>query len=406
MVLFGVWCLWLGFATPGTTTFILGIERLWVVLAGSVNVSLNARGALVYSEGNEVLLERPSIITISIGSHHILTANGRTGTVVNHAPNSVVTIGPLRSNIVTSFSVATSVLRGFVCESSGASVFAGAEIIVAIPDNMARIRHETIRSTTHTTNTRRIRLVRRPVTTTLNTKLPIFRTTNSVIISVNNNAYSITIVSLNKVTTEGDIGVTNGTLGRTVVGRVGETRGLLVNSIATRSVGVGVNSISRCSNRNTVRMENHGLASNLPGGVRVADRRVEGILARPINRVIRTVERALRIALPRLTTSVVSHKVCVANNATLLEKLPRLVSGRAGVTIRVPRGPVSIITVNASTGLEETEWGVGRLLGDGQLGIVTTVVTLLLVNTLVYTTGNENRATRSKVVNAIFAPTG
>ncbi len=319
-----------------------------VFLGQSVNVSLNATGALICIHNGNVIVHRPSIMTISIGGSRIVTMNHRTGSVVNHAPNSVSTIHPLGSNIVTSFRIASTVLHCFVGQTLGGAFFDHPHLVIYVPSNIARIRHHSIGRTTHGTNTHRIRLVRRPVTTTVNTNLSITRTTNYVIISVNNNASRITIVSLNSVIATRSIHITNSSFSRTVVSCVGGGCGLLVNRHATRSLGVALNSTFPCRGRASVSIGNHGLISNLPGGVIIDTRRIQRTLTSPINSVISTVGSALRQAPPRLDTSVVSGNVVLANNNTLLHNLSVLVGQRANVPMRITRSPLSYIIGNAN----------------------------------------------------------
>lgn len=314
-----------------------------------MKVSLKATGALIYLGKGKVVLHRPDIITISVHASRILTINSRTGRVVNEAPNSVITIHPLGSNIVTSFGVATGVLRRFVGGTMGPKVFDGPEIVVYVPSNIARIREGTIRSTTCRTNTGPpIILVRRPVTTTVNTNVPISRPYKDVMISVNKNADRITMVSLNSVIATYSMEITKSGFSRTVSACIGEGCGLLVNREATRSVGVGVNSTCPNRRRGGLIIGNEGLISKLPGSVAVSSTRIERTLTSPLTAVIRTVEAALRGAPPRLSTSVVSRNVVLANNNTLLGKLSVLIVRRANVPIRVTREPLSYIISNTN----------------------------------------------------------
>ncbi len=109
-----------------------------------MNISLNATGALIYLGNGKVVVHRPSIITCSVEGSTMHTMKRRTGSVVNHAPNSVITIHPLGGNIVTGFSIATTVLGEFIGVTLGNSFFGHMEVIMYVPSNMARIRDHTI----------------------------------------------------------------------------------------------------------------------------------------------------------------------------------------------------------------------------------------------------------------------
>ncbi len=155
-------------------------------------------------------------------------------------------------------------------------------------------------------------------------------------------------MSLNSVIATRSVHITNSSLSRSVVGCVHGGRGLLVNRHATRRVGVRVNSTGPCSSRGDVRVGKHGRISNLPGGVVVSSRRMESTVSSAVCRVVSIVHLALRGAPPRLTTSVVSQNVALANNNTLLHNLTRLVTRRANVPIAITTGPVSYIILNAT----------------------------------------------------------
>lgn len=321
------------------------------VFSGSLSVSLNATGALVCMGKRNVMLGRPSIITVH-RSHtnspgDMTTMNRSTGRVLNHAPNGVTTVHPVGSNIVTSFFIARGVLRRFVGRiRDGDFVHPDPHILIYMPINTARIRHHTVHRSTRNTNTHRIFLVRRPVTTTVNTNLPISRTANSVIISVNNNAARITIVSLGNIICSSSIHVNNSHFSRTVVGCIHHGCNSLVNRTATRHVGRRVNSTCPNSRIHRVRIHNHGLTRNIPHNFALGSGRVLRTLRRPLANVIDTMVITLRRYPPRLTSSVSRHNVILANNNTLLHGLSHLLVRRANVPIIITRSPLAYITHN------------------------------------------------------------
>lgn len=273
----------------------------------------------------------------------------RTGQVLNQAPNGIVTLHPLHSKIVTSFSATRLVLGRFVHRIRRNHALISPHVMVNVPDNIANMRQQTIVSTTRRTNTHAICLVSRPITTTVKTKLPITRPANGVVISVNKNAARITILDLRNAMLDRSMQITKSRLDRSVSDCVGGMRGLIINRHATRRVGVAVN--STCpdpgSGRVTVSIQNLRLLSNLPHAIAIGDTRVHRDVTRPLSIVVRTIGHALRHAPPRLTTSVVSQNVVLTKNKTLLGNLSALVDRRANVIIRITTSPLDYIILKA-----------------------------------------------------------
>lgn len=145
------------------------------VNAESLKVSLKATGALICIGKGKVIIERPSMMTLRASAGGVMTINGSTGGVVNHAPNGVITLHPVGSNIVTSCRAATIVVGCCVGRTGGGGNFFtnGPCMVIYIPSNVATIRRHTIISTAHRTKTHSTCAVRRPFTTTVKTGLPI-----------------------------------------------------------------------------------------------------------------------------------------------------------------------------------------------------------------------------------------
>lgn len=318
-----------------------------VVVSMSLKVSLKATDMLMCIGKGKIILGRPSIITFSHSAGIVGTVNRRTHLVLKEAPKGVVTMEPLERKIVSSCAIARGVVGCFIRGTLKGHAFGGPEVDVYMPDNIARMRGGTIRRTAFTTKTERIRLVRRPITTTVKTKVSVSGPYKGVVISVNKNATSVTIVSLNKAIIGASVGVTNSSFSRTVMHCVEGGRGLLVKREATRSVGVGVKAACPLMRRRGVRIEKHGLMAKLPGAIAIASSRARRTLERSAKRVMRTMVKMLRRAPPRLSTSVLSQKVILAKKKSLLHKLRRLVRREAKVGAVATRSPVGIITVNA-----------------------------------------------------------
>lgn len=330
---------------------------------GGVNVSLNATGAVIFMTNGNVMFERPSIITGGVRAKRVLSIKRRTFRVLKEAPNAVITSHPVGRKIVTSCSAAITVVGCFVGGTANGT-FVGPCIVIYMPDNIARIRGQTILSTAQATKTGRTFVVRRPFTTTINTKLPIRTPANGVIISVKNNAASITAVSLNKVIADHSDATNNSQVSRTVVRFVHGGCNLLVNRQATRGVGVAVNytSVRGTTSCNSVRVENQSVIGNLPGALRVRTRSVTITVRSIIRGVVLSMERILRRAPPRVSTSIVSRNVILANNNTLLGDVTRIVSTRTRIPMFVTGSPLSYISVKANRALG----GVG-ICGHGGL---------------------------------------
>lgn len=310
-----------------------------------MTISLNSSEAEIFVRGGKVILSRTDIITFSISACSVMNINGRTCGVVNGAPTNVQTVRPVSSNIVSHSRLIRSVISVLVgrIDPSGIAV---PEIITSVPDRIARIRGETIMGTMDSVNIHGICLVRTPGTTTVNYSLSVADPRNVLVTSINDNATSVTILSLNKVSISGYVGSTNYTVSRRVIGCVEGRRGLVVNAGVTRTYGGTINYMGVPGRPGLFEIGNESTMDNLPGFVSINCTRVGPMVRSVTLGVVETVGSILRRAPPRLINSVCASNVVLANNLTGLAKFTELLDRSAGLGMEIRGTTTSYIVGN------------------------------------------------------------
>ncbi len=259
--------------------------------------------------------------------------------------------------MVSSCSLYRLVLAGCVRRTFNGGIL-HPHVVTDLPTNLARLRRRSLSGIVRSTNNEGVAMVRKPLTVTFNLKLSFSMPRKALVISVNTNAASITMVSLNNVTTYSSFGVTSFSFSARVVHCMEHRCGVRVNPLATRTVGVGINDTIGHSIRVTVITGNEGVFSNLPRDFRVASNRICRTVGSALGTVYGTVHRILGGASPSLITSVVDSNVCLANNNSRLSNFTRQVSSFLGVRIRRVRSPTRDIMGNTTITV-----GGPRLLG-------------------------------------------
>ncbi len=101
---------------------------------------------------------------------------------MNEAPSRVTIVHPLGSNMVSGGSVTRRLVELSVLGIVNGQLV-GPQVVVYIPSNVAAIRQETMIRSTMSTNTQAICLVRRPITTLVNTNTSVLGPCKRVMIS-------------------------------------------------------------------------------------------------------------------------------------------------------------------------------------------------------------------------------
>lgn len=300
----------------------------------SLNVSFNADSLIVSIPNGNIIMGRPSCITCSARARGVLCTNEETCCLRKHRPDKVSIVRPVTNNTVAGCSVTIRVIHFFVGGVVGGDVF-GPEIITTISTLTASIREHAVVSIVVSTNTESIYLIRRPLYTTFNTKISPLRPAKTFIVSVKNNAASVTIVDRNDVDRISAIHITNGHFSSRVTGCVHRGCNVLVNGEVSRRVGGHVNNTMRHRRSIDVRTGKHSVFSKVPYIIRVANGRVCRYLGPLFRRLASTTHIVFRHAAPRVITSMAGDKVVVANNYSRVCNVSGLFSGILKLSISV-----------------------------------------------------------------------
>lgn len=323
------------------------------LFGGDLAVDLGTANTLVYARGRGIMLNEPSIITINTSHNVIVTINTKTKRMIGHTPNHILTMQPLQNNIITNYNITTKILHYFIHKILRQhKTFTKPRIIVCVPSKITNIKQQTINKSIYTTDTHHIHIINKPITTTINTKLPINQPSKSIIININGGTTEVAILALNGIVASTSLQIAGNTIDATIVEHVRSEFQLLIKERTAEELKISVGSTFPVAKPKKAEIRDRNVSSGLPHNVTVSNEELRKTMDEPVSRIVNAVRSTLDRCPPKLAGNLITHNIVLTNGNTLLHGLDARLQHKINIPMLVADHPLNSIVLKTATIIE------------------------------------------------------
>ena len=320
-----------------------------------VAIDLGTSNTLVFVQGEGIVVNEPSIVSIREDDRSILAVGNEAKAMIGRTPPEIRVIQPLKNGVIADFEVTERMLSYFIARTQRwLRTVLKPRVVVGVPAGITQVERRAVRDSARHAGAREVCLVEEPVAAAIGAGLPIQEPGGNLIVDIGGGTTEVAVISLAGVIFCTSVRVAGDEMDEAVLQHIKKQYNLLIGERQAEELKLTLG--SACPGEGPVRsveVKGRDLADGIPKTITLTEEEIREALREPVVTIVETIRTCLERTPPELAADLVDTGIVITGGGSLLRGLDRLLVQEMQLPVKIAPDPMSCVVM-----------GLGRLLDE------------------------------------------
>jgi len=329
-------------------------------------IDLGTANTLIYSRGQGIVLNEPSVVAIDIGDGRPVAVGLEAKRMMGRTPGRIKTIRPLKDGVIADFEVCEKMLRFFI-QKVHASRWSKPRMVICVPSGITGVEQRAVQDAAEYAGARKpVHIIEEPMAAAIGSDMPVHEPSGNMIVDIGGGTTEVAVISLGGIVTAQSVRVAGDELDHAIMPYVKKEFSLAIGDRTAEEIKIHMGSAWPLDEELTADIRGSDLISGLPRTVPLTTEQVREALAEPLSAIVDAVKTTLDKTPPELAADIMEQGIMVTGGGALLAGINRRLAHETGMPIKLAHDPLYSVVIGSGRALENIDAmrGLMSLGGD------------------------------------------
>ena len=334
------------------------LNQLTQYLNKDLAIDLGTANTLVFSPGEGIILNEPSIVSVQKDFHNqnkVLAVGEEAKHMFGKTPKNIIAVRPIKDGVIADFEITQQMLKYFISKSTEKSPrFFGFKprIVICVPYGITQVEKRAVEESALAAGARSVHLIEEPLAAAMGAGLPIAEATGNLVVDIGGGTTGVAIISLGGIVICESIKVGGDKLDEAIINYVRRDFNLLIGERTAEKIKIALSSSGQDNN---LTVKGRDLVSGTPKTITLNQFQINKALSEPVERIIGAVKLALEKTPPELASDIVDNGIMLTGGGALLYNMSHLLKEATGLPVSVAEKPLLCVVLGAGKTLDHLD---------------------------------------------------
>jgi len=309
-----------------------------------VAVDLGTANTLVYVEGQGIVLNEPSVVTVGHESGRVESIGLDAKRMLGRTPQRITAVRPLRDGVIADVDVTELMLRHFLRKAmANRFLKIRPQVIVGVPSGITELERRAVRSSAQAAGAAGVRLVPEPMAAAVGVGLPVDTPSGNMVIDIGGGTTEIAVIALAGSVADTSIRVGGDSLDSVIVEMMRRNYNLLIGEPTAEAIKIEIGSAAELDEELEMIVKGRDLVSGIPRVVKIGSPEVREAIGEPVRAIVHAVRHALEVTPPELASDIVDRGIVVTGGGAMIRGIDKLLHTDTGLKIHIDEDPLTSV---------------------------------------------------------------
>jgi len=325
------------------------VER--AALAKDLAIDLGTANTLVYSRGQGIILNEPTVIALNSRTHDVLAMGHEAWQMIGRTPGYIVAVRPLRGGAITDFEITQRLIR-LLFQRAGVSRLYRARVLICVPSAITHVEQRAVLEATRRAGAAQTYLIEQPMAAAIGAGLPIHEPLGNMVVDVGGGTSEVAVISLGGIVALEAVRVGSFDIDATLQSYIRREYGIAVGERTAEEIKLAIGSAFQTEDEYKAEVRGRDLMSGLPKTVVLTPDEVRHAIDEPVRAVLDAVVRALGQTPPELAQDLITQGIQLVGGGGMLRGLDLRISQETALPVKLVDAPLECVVLGAGRCLE------------------------------------------------------
>jgi rod shape-determining protein MreB and related proteins len=309
-----------------------------------IGIDLGTKNSLVFIPNKGVVLNEPSVVSVSLSENKILAVGQAAKEMIGRAPETIQVFRPLRDGVIADYRSTQAMIRHFISSvNTGVSRFFKPELLIGVPAGITSTEKRAVIEAGILAGAKEVFVAKEPILSAIGAGIPINSSSGHLIIDIGGGTAEVAVICLGGIVTSQSLRVAGDELDAAVAEYIKNKHGLAIGEQTSEEVKIKIGTAILEKEPKYMEIRGRDLVLGLPKNIRVSSNEICEAISEPLSEIVQCVKNVLRETPPELSADIMDKGMVVAGGGACLRNIAVLLSRSTGVPCFVADDPLSCV---------------------------------------------------------------
>ena len=287
-------------------------------LARDLAIDLGTANTLVYSRGQGIILNEPTVIALNSRSNDVLAMGHEAWQMIGRTPGYIVAVRPLRGGAITDYEITQRMIR-LLFQRAGVSRLSRARVLICVPSAITHVEQRAVLEAARLAGAASTYLLEQPMAAAIGAGLPIHEPLGNMVVDIGGGTTEVAVISLRGVVALEAVRVGSFDIDAAIQAYVRREYGIAIGERTAEEIKLAIGSAFPTPDEYKAEVRGRDLMSGLPKTVILTPEEVREAIEEQVRAICDAVIAALAQTPPELAHDLILHGIHLVGGGGMLQ---------------------------------------------------------------------------------------
>lgn len=325
------------------------------MLVRKIGIDLGTANTLIYLSKKGVVVNEPTVVTISLSDNRILAIGNEAKKMLGRAPEMIKVSRPMKDGVIADYRVIEAMLRYYIGKVLGRWRFFRPDVMVSVPAGITSTERRAVVEATIKAGAKNAYVIKEPVLAAIGADIHINEPAGHMIIGIGGGTSEMAVISLGGIVSCASIRVGGNKIDQAISEYIRKHHNLAIGERTAEDIKIKIGSALPREDDPILRIRGRDLVGGLPKDIEIKGNEITDAMSEQLREIVKAVKNVLQGTPPELLADIMDRGITLSGGGALLKGLGDLITESIGITCRVAKDPLLCVAKGTGLALEHLD---------------------------------------------------
>lgn len=320
-----------------------------------IAIDLGTANTLIYSRGEGIVLNEPSIVALNMQNEPVAT--GHEARLMHEKTHkNIRTIRPLRDGVIADFEVAEQMIRGMIEKVKMKWYSSTRQMVVCVPSGITEVERRAVRDSAEHAGAKSVHLVDEPMAAAIGIGLNVHEPIGNMIVDVGGGTTEIAVIALSGIVFAQSVRLGGDELNDDIINYFRRNHNLLIGERTAEKIKCEIGSAAPLDEELDMDTKGRDLVNGVPRTRHVTSKDVREAISESVNTIVESITKSLEQTPPELSADILDRGILLTGGGAKLKNLDKLIRETTDLPVHIAEDPLTAVVRGTGAILEDLEY--------------------------------------------------
>jgi rod shape-determining protein MreB len=320
-----------------------------------IAIDLGTANTLIYSRGEGIVLNEPSIVALN--SQNEPVATGHEARLMHEKTHkNIRTVRPLRDGVIADFEVAEQMIRGMIDKVKMKWYSTTRQMVVCVPSGITEVERRAVRDSAEHAGAKEVHLVDEPMAAAIGIGLNVHEPIGNMIVDVGGGTTEIAVIALSGIVYAQSVRLGGDELNDDIINYFRRNHNLLIGERTAEKIKCEIGSAAPMDEELDMETKGRDLVNGVPRIRHVTSKDVREAISESVNTIVESITKSLEQTPPELSADILDRGIMLTGGGAKLKNLDKLIMETTDLPVHIAEDPLTAVVRGTGAILEDLEY--------------------------------------------------